>query len=193
MRLITKITLLSLLKFTFTRYGSGWVLVAGLVPRYVMRIDYLAEHPEFIATLAGWHHNEWAYLRPGESLEARTTRLRAACGREEMPTVFVAFSGSTLLGSAMIVAHDMDTRMELTPWLAGVFVAPDYRRKGIGSALVGRVVQCARLLGVKRLYLYTPSAEQMYSRLGWSTVERTSYRGADVVVMSYDILPDTGE
>lgn len=155
-----------------------------------MRIDYLVDHPEFIPTLARWHHEEWAYLRPGDSLEARTTRLRAECGREEMPTVFIAFSDGALLGSAMLIAHDMDTRMELTPWLAGVFVATDYRQRGIGSALVGRVVECATTLGVARLYLYTSSAEQMYARLGWLAVERTNYRGVDVTVMSYDVRPN---
>jgi GNAT superfamily N-acetyltransferase len=152
-----------------------------------MHIDYLADHPEFIPALARWHHAEWSYLRPGDAVEARTTRLRAACGRGEIPTVVVAFSGGTLFGSAMLIAHDMDTRMDLTPWLAGVFVAPDQRRRGVGSALIGRVIECAAALGVKRLYLYTPGAEQMYSRLGWSAVERVSYRGADVVLMSYDI------
>jgi GNAT superfamily N-acetyltransferase len=156
-----------------------------------MHIDYLADHPEFIPALARWHYEEWSYLRPGDSVEARLSRLRAACGRGEIPTVFVAFSDGTLFGSAMLIAHDMDTRMDLTPWLAGVFVAPDYRRRGIGSALVGRVVECAAGLGVRRLYLYTPSAGQMYSRLGWSAVERTSYRGADVLVMSLEVWPDS--
>jgi N-acetylglutamate synthase-like GNAT family acetyltransferase len=91
-----------------------------------------------------------------------------------------------LLGSAMLITHDMDTRMEWSPWLAGVFVAPDYHRKGIGIQLVRRIVQDASALGVRRLYLYTPSVEQFNSRHGWSVVERTNYRGADVVVMSYD-------
>jgi GNAT superfamily N-acetyltransferase len=160
-----------------------------------MRIDYLADHPEFIPVLAQWQHEEWAYLRPGDTVEARTERLRAACGRGGIPIVLVAFSESTLIGSAMLIAHDMDNRMDLTPWLAGVFVAPDYRRRGIGSALVKRVVECATQLGVRRLYLYTPSAEQMYSRLGWSAIERTYYHGANVVLMSYDLrsnpVPET--
>ena len=156
-----------------------------------MHIEYLADHPEFIPTLARWHHEEWAYLRPGDSFENRVTRLRATWGRGEIPTVFVAIADGTLLGSAMLIAHDMDTRMELTPWLAGVFVAPDHRRRGIGSALVEKVIGCAATLGVRRLYLYTPGAEQMYSRLGWSAIERTSYRGADVAVMSYDVPPNT--
>lgn len=149
-----------------------------------MHIDYLADHPEFISTLARWHHDEWGYLRPGDSVEARAERLRAASGRREIPTVLIAFSDSELLGSAMLVPHDMETRMALTPWLAGVFVAPVHRRQGIGSALVQRAVECSGELGVSRLYLYTPSAEGMYLRLGWAPIERTSYRGAEVVVMS---------
>jgi N-acetylglutamate synthase-like GNAT family acetyltransferase len=80
----------------------------------------------------------------------------------------------------------MDTRMDLSPWLAGVFVAPDHRRCGIGAALVQRIIDEAKALGVQRLYLYTPSAEHFYSRLGWALVEHTSYRGANVTVMSYE-------
>src|SRR5512133_2576140 len=155
--------------------------------QYAMRVGYLADHSEFVHTLARWHYEEWSYLRPGDSVETRIARLRAASGRGEIPTIFIAFQDGVLWGSAMLLAHDMDTRMELTPWLAGVIVARDYRRRGIGSALVGKVIECAASGGAKRLYLYTPGAEQMYVRLGWSFVERTQYLGAEVVVMSYDM------
>jgi GNAT superfamily N-acetyltransferase len=152
-----------------------------------MEIGYLADHLEFLPALALRHHKEWGYLRPGDSADARAERLRKICGRGEIPSVFVAFSGGTLFGSAMLVAHDMETRMELTPWLAGVFVAPERRRQGVGSALVQRVIDCAATLRVSRLYLYTPSAERMYSKLGWSTVERTEYRRANVLIMQREI------
>ena len=154
-----------------------------------MEIGYLADHKDFIPTLANWHHREWAYLRPGESLEARTVRLRGSCGHREIPTVVIAFADGVLLGSAMLVDHDMDTRMDLSPWLAGVFVSPEQRRHGIGGALVQRVIEEAAGLGVRRLYLYTPSAEEFYARRGWSLVEHTKYRGADVAVMSLDLRP----
>lgn len=153
-----------------------------------MQIGYLADHQEFIPALARWHHQEWAYLRPGDSVEARIARLRDACGYKEIPTVVIAFSDFTLLGSAMLVVHDMDTRVDLSPWLAGVFVSPEHRQHGIGAALVQRVTDDARALGVQRLYLYTPSTEQFYSRLGWSVVEHTGYRGVNVVAMSYDFM-----
>ena len=149
-----------------------------------MQIGYLADHHNFLPTLARWHHREWAYLRPGDSVEARLARLRANCGYREIPTVVVSFIGDRLLGSAMLVAHDMDTRMELSPWLAGVFVAPNHRRHGVGTALVQRILAEAAALGVRRLYLYTPNTEGFYSRLGWSLVERTRYRSAEVAVMS---------
>src|SRR5205823_1620404 len=125
-----------------------------------MQIGYLADHQDFIPELAQWHHCEWAYLRPGDSVEARITRLRGYCGYRQIPTVVVAHTDGTLLGSAMLVTHDMDTRKEWSPWLAGVFVAPDQRRQGIGAAMVRRVIEEAAALGVQRLYLYTPSTEQ---------------------------------
>ena len=152
----------------------------------LVHLGYLADHQEFIPTVAGWHHQEWAYLRPGDSIEARTVRLKASCGHREIPTVVIAFTGDALLGSAMLIGHDMDTRMELSPWLAGVFVASEQRCRGIGAALVRRVIDDATMLGVRQLYLYTPSAEEFYSRRGWSLLERTSYRATNVAIMSYD-------
>src|ERR1035437_4747929 len=103
-----------------------------------MEIDYLADHEKFVSPLVQWHHQEWSYLRPGDTIEARTARLRATCGHREIPTVFVAFLKDQLLGSAMLIAHDMDNRMELSPWLAGVFVRPDRRKEDLGSTLVQR-------------------------------------------------------
>jgi predicted N-acetyltransferase YhbS len=77
--------------------------------------------------------------------------------------------------------------MDMSPWLAGVFVAPSHRRQGIGRALVWRGLEEARNLGLRRLYLYTPNSEGFYSNLGWLAIERTTYRDVNVVIMSYDI------
>ena len=152
-----------------------------------MEIDYLADHPHFIPMLADWHHQEWAYLREGDTVEARLERLRSECGHREIPTTVVAFDGPQLIGSAMIIPQDMDTHPHLTPWLASVFVAPAFRGQGIGATLVRRIMDEARALGVKRFYLYTPSAEDFYARLGWKVLERTTYGGKPAVVMACDL------
>ena len=86
-----------------------------------MQIELLADRPEFIPTLAEWHFSEWAYLRPGDSVANRVRLLHERSGRCELPITFVASDGSELLGSAMLIHHEMDTRPDYTPWLAGVF------------------------------------------------------------------------
>jgi GNAT superfamily N-acetyltransferase len=149
-----------------------------------MQIEYLADHPLLIPRLAGLHHEQWGYLRPEETLEERTRRLTECCGRGGVPSVVVGFEDGELVGSAMLIAHDMRTRPELTPWLAGVYVLAANRGHGYGSALVGRVEAEAARLGVRRLHLYTPDAADFYARLGWALLERCEYLGQDVVVMS---------
>jgi GNAT superfamily N-acetyltransferase len=152
-----------------------------------VEIGYLLDHLDFIPQLAEWQHAEWSYLRPGDTVEKRAARIRTACNYSAIPTVFVAFQESALLGSAMLVTHDMDTRTDLSPWLAGVYVSRDHRGRGIGKALVERVVIEVRSLGVPLLYLYTPSAAQFYSGLGWRIFEVTAYRGCEVTIMSYQL------
>ncbi len=148
-----------------------------------MEIKLLADHPEFIPLLAEWHHREWAYLRPGFSIADRVALLQERSGRSELPITFIASSGDELLGSAMLIHHEMDIRPQFTPWLAGVFVTPAHRRHGIGRALAQHVISAAASLGFPSVYLYTPSAEAYWSRLGWSVVEYTRFRDTDVTVM----------
>ena len=93
-----------------------------------MTVEYLADRREFIPTVARWHHTEWGHLRPGETVEDRAVRVERDCGHREIPTTFVALAGHQCLGSASLVVCDMDIRPALTPWLSGVFVAPEHRR-----------------------------------------------------------------
>ena len=150
-----------------------------------MRIEYLADHPEFLPTLAQWQHNEWGHLRPGDSVEARSARLQSYSQRDGIPLTVVALQNGELLGSASLVRNDMETRPELTPWLAGVLVAPEYRRRGVGAELVRRVMAEAATQKIPILYLYTVHSENFYDNLGWSLQEHTGYREQNVAIMTY--------
>jgi N-acetylglutamate synthase-like GNAT family acetyltransferase len=151
----------------------------------LMKIEYLADHPQFLSTLAQWQHGEWGHLRPGDSLEARIARLQNYCQRGGIPLTVVAHENAELLGSASLIPHDMETRMELTPWLAGVFVAPEHRRRGIGAALVRHIMSEAAGQKVPILYLYTVHSETFYTSLGWALQEHTAYREQNVAIMTY--------
>ncbi len=156
-----------------------------------MNIINLKTIPQHIPVLARWHHEQWSYLNPGYSLEARTAEMQHYLGEASIPAMYVAIDNYNLLGSAAIIASDMDTRPELTPWLANMFVNPDYRKMGIGLALVQHVVAEARQQGLARLYLFTPDQEAFYAKLGWYTLFKEPYRGDTVTIMQIDLASVT--
>ena len=150
-----------------------------------MRIEYLADRTDALPILARWKHKEWGHLRAGDTVEKRQARLAETAHRDRIPLTVVALQGEEVLGSASLIEHDMETRMELTPWLAGVYVGEAYRCRGIGAELVRRIMSEAGKLKVPLLYLYTVHSEKFYAALGWTFLERTSYLEHDVVIMTY--------
>lgn len=151
-----------------------------------MEILDLIDNPSSIRELAEWHHLEWAHFNPKQSLEDRIQNMQAYLdggGGWRVPKMFVCKNKAELLGSAAIVKNDMDTRLDLSPWLASVYVAADRRNSGIGSALVRYVVQYATKAGFEYLYLFTPSKEKFYKALGWSTIDNELFHGQPVTVM----------
>jgi GNAT superfamily N-acetyltransferase len=153
-----------------------------------MQIVNLKDELNHLVTLASWHHDEWSYLNPDATLEERIEEMKRCLGPEFIPTTYIA-KDDELLGSAAIVEHDMDTKQELSPWLASVYVAPQFRRKGVGSKLVLHVMNQARENGVEALYLFTPDEEEFYAHLGWKPFEKTKYRGYAVTIMKVNLQP----
>jgi len=157
-----------------------------------VRIEHLAEHYDAqhhntILTLASWIQGEWGNSFLEATFEELVSELEGRATPHRIPAAFVALDGDRLVGTASIVRHDMSTRSELSPWLSAVYVPPEERNKGVGSKLVRRAMQEAEILGVKRLYLYTPDQMRFYTRLGWDILERTRYHGVEVVIMSCEI------
>jgi GNAT superfamily N-acetyltransferase len=145
-------------------------------------IEYLPDHPDFAATLAAWHFEQWGRAGSpghleGDSVEQRLRLLREAANRRTIPTVFVALLDSQVVGSATLGA-DLETRKDLTPWLKDVFVTPEFRRRGIASMLVRRAVQEAADIGFREMYLFTTGSwrEGLYAGLGWKAIDRPLYR-----------------
>ena len=148
-----------------------------------MNIVYLADHPHHIPAVAHWHHAAWGHLRHDDSLERRIKRLEGNMGHQEIPTVFIAVEDDTVLGSASLIPHDMDTRKDLTPWLASVYTDEVHRGRGVGSTVVQRVMDEAKTLGVEMLYLMTPDRQTFYERLGWVRMADVEYLDEVVTIM----------
>lgn len=96
-----------------------------------MNIAYLADHKNVIPALAQWFHQEWAYLHPGRTPEDVERLIGERANINKIPVALVAFEGNELLGTVCLKAHDMETHLDLKPWLAGLYVAePSSRHWG---------------------------------------------------------------
>ena len=148
----------------------------------MLHIINLKHQPQYIETLAKRHHKEWSHFNPHESISERITRMQPYLNSDFIPTTYIA-TDYELLGSAAIVANDMETKPELSPWLASVYISETNRNKGIGTKLVKHILRLAQTNDIDKLYLLTPDQHSFYQRLGWSVRSEELYHETTVTVM----------
>jgi GNAT superfamily N-acetyltransferase len=153
-----------------------------------MQIDSIADHLDWVPLIAGWHWQEWGDTDPSGSLAEWTRGLYQRTLRDQIPTTYVVVEQSRPIGSVTLVEHDMETRLDLSPWLAGLYVEPQSRLQGVGRALVQHALEQVHHLHIAALYLYTHPARSFYERLGWEVLEETLYHERPVSIMRF-LLP----
>jgi len=153
-----------------------------------VEITNLADTPELVPLLAQWHHSHWGHLTGACTIEKRIKRLNAHLQRHAIPTTFVAWKDGKTIGNASLVANEIAALSEWLPWLANVYVLPEYRRHGTGAQLVQRVAAEAIELGYPRLYLYTLDQMPFYESMNWQLSHLRHHRGQEMSVMVRDLI-----
>lgn len=145
----------------------------------------LADRPEAVPQICRWWFDEWGHQRPGDSVEDLTSRVRGLLSRDQLPIQIVAILEDAVVGVAALKLHEMfDLYPEKRFWLGGLFVPPEFRARGIASALATKIVEIAECRGVKEIHLQTEDLTGgLYARLGWKAVEQVRYKGYDALVM----------
>lgn len=153
--------------------------------------DYLGRYPEHIPTIADWHQNQWHDISPDLTTKLRISMYSDYASKPGVPCCIVALIGDKPAGSASLVISDMDTHRHLSPWLASVYVHPEYRNQGIATNLLKHCSNNAQLAGVKTLYLFTPDQSAFYLKRGWKLLESCDYHGENVDIMCFDLTTNT--
>jgi GNAT superfamily N-acetyltransferase len=147
-----------------------------------LRIGYLADHPEVMPVLREWFETEWAdYYGPGGPGDARND-LALYASRKKLPIGLVGFSGGQLCGIAALKPESISTHAHLYPWAAAGLVAPGFRRRGIGAALLSALEHVASELGYSTIYCATSTAISLLKRGGWVFMECVRHDGEDVSI-----------
>jgi amino-acid N-acetyltransferase len=84
----------------------------------------------------------------------------------------VAEADGTLVGAAGLEVHGRDGV------LRSVAVRPSHRSRGLGARLTERVLDAARVAGLRRLYLLTTTAADYFPRHGFRRTDRAAVSAA---------------
>lgn len=134
-------------------------------------ISDLRTAPEFFDTVADRIWQAW-WKRHGVSEAYIVGRLRENMTGTELPIALIAHRGEVFLGTASLLASDLDERPQYTPWVAAVWTEPDARQQGIAPALIDRACLEAFSRGHDQTYLCAaPPRRAYYVGLGWTPIE----------------------
>lgn len=107
---------------------------------------------------------------------------RFVADQRDQVAIVAARDGATA-GTCLLVPSEIDPLHDVSPWLAGLYVSPEHRRHGVGSALVCAIENEARRRGHETLHLYTTESVRYYERLGWTIRDRVDWLGYPTVLM----------
>ena len=136
----------------------------------------LIDQQDCTSALASLLERQWPDWYNPRGASARAD-LAERMERDRLPLGIVAFADGVLAGTCALTAGSGGLVTERSPWLGGLVVDPDLRRKGVGAALLGRARVEARRLGHARLHALTAGAGALFARQNWRLVERVHLRG----------------
>jgi N-acetylglutamate synthase-like GNAT family acetyltransferase len=155
------------------------------------KVVALAEHPHHWQTAAEWSYEAWHHEFPSDTVQTYLDQYALAQSKpEQLLEVFAAVTDKDQLLGVSTLVHDdeLPDAPEPGPWLAAVFVTPDARKLGVGSALVQQVVNRARELDYPKIYLYTEHQENWYASTGWVKIRDIIFLGLHHTVMHFDLV-----
>jgi GNAT superfamily N-acetyltransferase len=132
----------------------------------------LIERGDALEMLARLLEAEWPGWYNPRGASARTD-LSERMRRDGLPLGIVALDDAIAIGTCALTATSGGLVTERSPWLGGLVVARDWRRRGVGQFLLQRGRAEARRLGYTHLHALTASADALFVSGGWRLLETT--------------------
>ena len=149
-----------------------------------IRIDRLRPQTPEIEICARWRIDAFSDVL-GNTYAQEEQRLNDFVSGGPDQVGFVAYVGNLPAGTCLLAPKEIEPCHPLTPWLAGLFVAAEFRRRGVAEALIRAIENAAKEQGHDFIYLYADEKEvPFYAKRGWTVAEQFEWLGAPTTLMS---------
>ncbi|MGH4121183.1 GNAT family N-acetyltransferase [Clostridium sp.] len=138
-----------------------------------IKIQNLLLYPQHIEMVANWIYQEFGKGNPDRTLEYVINRFKSR-DLNKIPLSLIALIDNECVGVVSIFDNDLETRPELTPWLAGLYVNPNCRCKGVADKLITGVLEICKNINYNTVFLRTEHTSDYYKKHGWTFVEYTT-------------------
>ena len=135
-----------------------------------MKLINLKENEKYLKEYIELCSKEWGTSKTKAQMEQYINKKRKDILTIDKVISVIGLVDNKLIGFISLFKTDGAERTDLTPWYATMYVKKEYRNKGYSKILNNAIIEEAKRLGYKKLYLKT-NLINYYEKFGAKFIE----------------------
>ena len=136
-----------------------------------MQLINLKENEKYLKEYIELCSKEWRTTKTKAQMEQYINKKRKDILTNDKVISVIGLVDNKLIGFISLFKTDGDERTDLTPWYATMYVKKEYRNKGYSKILNNAIIEEAKRLGYKKIYLKT-NLTNYYEKFGAKFIEK---------------------